>query len=78
MIDNTAISTILRYIFLEIVMREITTAMIPPISGAKKINNITFKISVDSITEKPACAIAAPAKPPMSVCDEEEIGRAHV
>ena len=46
--------------------------MKPPIIGAKKINKTTLRISPLSMTPKPACATAAPAKPPIKVCDEEE------
>ncbi len=40
--------------------------------GARKINKTTLMISPVAITSIPACATAAPAKPPIKVCDEEE------
>ena len=54
------------------VTRAIIKAIKPPIKGAKKINKITFKISPPAITSNPACATAAPANPPISVCDDED------
>ena len=52
-----------------------------PIMGAKKINNTVFiMVSASTILDQgkwipfvmSACAIAAPAKPPINVCDEED------
>ena len=54
------------------VTRQIRNAINPPIKGARKINRITFKISPDATTSQPAWATAAPAKPPIKVCEEEE------
>src|ERR1043165_2207984 len=52
---------------------EITNAMIIPTSGARKIK-LTVLITGSEFTEAklPACAIAAPANPPISVCEEDE------
>ena len=56
--------------------------MINPIKGAKKIKAITINTpegkfpSVPGLyqftTLKPECAMAAPAKPPIKVCEDEE------
>ena len=52
-----------------------------PMMGAKKINKIVFKmVSLSTILAQEksmpliinACAMAAPAKPPIKVCEEEE------
>ena len=52
---------------------EIIKAMIIPISGARKIKATVFMTGAESIASNvPACAIAAPAKPPIKVWDEEE------
>jgi hypothetical protein len=40
--------------------------------GARKINAAILAITSTLGAAKPACAIAAPAKPPISVCDELE------
>ena len=58
--------------FLLIVTKAITNAITPPIKGARKINNTTGIISSIATTLNPACATAAPAKPPIKVCEEEE------
>ena len=47
--------------------------MIIPTNGARKIKATVFITGVESIAAKvPACAMAAPAKPPIKVWDEEE------
>ena len=46
--------------------------MKPPINGAKKIKRTTFRISPPAITSHPACATAAPAKPPIRVCEDDD------
>ena len=43
-----------------------------PIIGASTIKATVLMIGSGLIALNPACAIAAPAKPPISVCDEEE------
>ena len=43
-----------------------------PIKGANTMNIVTTSILVLSMLPKPAAATAAPAKPPISVCEEEE------
>ena len=52
---------------------EITKAMIIPISGARKIK-LAICITGPELTESklPEWAIPAPAKPPISVCEEED------
>ena len=50
----------------------IKKAMNPPMKGAKKMNKITLIISAEAITPNPACATAAPANPPIKVCEELE------
>ena len=52
---------------------EIKKAMIIPISGARKIK-AAICITGPELTEEkvPACAIAAPANPPIRVWEEEE------
>src|SRR5688500_12130675 len=51
---------------------EIRKATIMPTSGARKINSTVFNIGSGLTDKKPELAMAAPANPPMSVCDEEE------
>ncbi len=47
--------------------------MIAPITGAIKINPTVLKTGSAQFTDVvPACAIAAPAKPPINVWDEED------
>ena len=58
--DRAIVTTAIRY------------AMNPPTNGARNIKRTTLMISPPAITLKPAWATAAPAKPPMSVCDDEE------
>ena len=49
---------------------EMMKAMIIPTSGASRMK-LTVFITGSGFTElKPACATAAPAKPPISVCEE--------
>lgn len=43
-----------------------------PITGAKIINEAILTITPTWIDWKPAALIAAPANPPMSVCDEDD------
>ena len=44
-----------------------------PTNGARKINATVFSTGADSIAVKvPACVIAAPAKPPINVWDDED------
>ena len=44
-----------------------------PIKGARKMKEAIFRITVPFTTDnEPHLAIAAPAKPPISVCEEEE------
>jgi hypothetical protein len=53
--------------------REKINAMIMPTSGANKIKEAVFITGAELIALKvPAWAIAAPAKPPINVWDEEE------
>src|SRR5690606_11748447 len=66
--------------FLEMcmMMMEINTEMIIPITGASTIKATTFKIGAKLTAAKAlvpmvkALAIPAPAKPPIRVCDELE------
>ena len=51
---------------------EIISAMIIPTTGAKKIKLAVFNIMGILIVLKPPCAIAAPANPPIRVCDDED------
>ncbi|MCY1559969.1 hypothetical protein D9M68_970560 [compost metagenome] len=52
---------------------EIRKAMIIPIRGARKIKAAIWITGPELIELKvPACAMAAPAKPPIRVCEEEE------
>ncbi len=51
---------------------EMIRAMIIPTTGAKKIKLAVFKITAPLIVANPPCAIAAPAKPPIRVWEEEE------
>jgi hypothetical protein len=52
---------------------EIIYAITIPINGARKIKLTVFITGSELMESKvPACAIAAPANPPISVCDEEE------
>ncbi len=44
--------------------------MIIPRIGARKINDAILMILSECTTLHPACAMAAPANPPTSVCDE--------
>ena len=46
--------------------------MIIPKTGAININPAIRNIGVEFTELNPACAMAAPAKPPISVCEEEE------
>ena len=47
--------------------------MIIPTRGAKNIKEAVLITGAELIAENvPACAIAAPAKPPISVCDDDE------
>lgn len=52
--------------------REMMKAIIIPINGAKKINATICNTGAAFIELSPAWAIAAPANPPINVCDEEE------
>ena len=53
--------------------REIIYAVIIPIKGAIKINPMVLSTGSFQFTEcMPACAIAAPANPPINVCEEDE------
>ena len=47
-------------------------AIIIPIIGARKINAAIFKMIAPSTDSNPLDIIAAPAKPPISVCEDEE------
>ena len=47
-------------------------AMIIPMSGARKINIPVCRIMPVFTELIPACAIAAPANPPIRVCEEED------
>src|SRR5688572_7072619 len=48
------------------------SAMIIPTIGASKIKLAVFKITAPLIVLNPPCAIAAPAKPPIRVCEDDE------
>ena len=52
--------------------REMINAIIIPIIGASKINDIVLKIGSELMAENPPYAMAAPAKAPISACDEDE------
>jgi hypothetical protein len=43
-----------------------------PIIGARKINAAILRMTMLCTDAKPLAAMAAPANPPMSVCEEEE------
>ena len=47
-------------------------AMIMPIIGASNIKEIVFNTGSELIAANPRQAMAAPAKAPISACDEEE------
>ena len=47
-------------------------AMIIPIKGARKINPAVFNTGSELTAPNPPCAIAAPAKPPIKVWEDEE------
>src|SRR5215831_20951933 len=72
------VATIIRIFnqnFCWIVTIVIKMEMIIPISGASKIKSIVRLIPPfrdQLILLKPECAIAAPAKPPIKVCDDED------
>src|SRR4051812_43081886 len=51
---------------------DIIKAMIIPTKGAKKINSTVLRIGSALMAPKPALATAAPANPPISVCDEDD------
>ncbi len=71
----------LYHIFCMIVTKVINMEITIPIIGARKINKTVLMIVSAStildheksipLTDR-ACAIAAPAKPPIKVCEEEE------
>ena len=73
-------TSILYQKFLAIVTTVIKYEIIPPIIGARKIKNTTVKISFPAITPNPSqsdplamatCVTAAPANPPIKVCEED-------
>ena len=43
-----------------------------PIKGARKMNAAIFRMILNWMASKPCAMMAAPAKPPISVCEEEE------
>jgi hypothetical protein len=51
---------------------EINAAITIPIKGAMKMNASVLVILSTSMLLKPACAMAAPAKPPIRVCEDDE------
>ena len=77
----TTIIAILNHIFLMIVTMEINIAISIPMMGAKNMKSIVLiMVSLSTILVQDTlmplsripCMIAAPAKPPMSVCEDEE------
>jgi hypothetical protein len=52
--------------------KEITNAISIPRRGARTINDTVFITGSGFTLVKPAWAMAAPAKPPISVCEDEE------
>src|SRR5690606_32285337 len=51
---------------------DIMKAEIIPIKGAKTIKATVFKTGSGLTAVSPACAIAAPANPPIRVCEEDD------
>lgn len=53
-------------------IKEIEIANTIPISGAQNIKAAIFNITKLCIAPNPQAVIAAPAKPPINVCEDEE------
>ena len=51
---------------------DIINAITIPTNGAKKMNAAVFSTTAELTALKPTLATAAPANPPINVCEEEE------
>ena len=77
-LNHTSATAGFAFLAILIMIKVITIEMIIPITGAKTMNEIVFnmgpKFTASSIVspKNNAFAIPAPAKPPISVCDELE------
>ena len=51
---------------------EMMKAISMPTMGATRMNITVLRMGSELMAPKPACAMPAPANPPMSVCEDDE------